>query len=165
MTDPVDVQTLQTLVACDPVSGSIWWKMSKGTRKAGSAAGFENTQGYIGVRINRRYYAGHRIVWALHYGAWPSSMIDHINGNRSDNRISNLRLASPADNSRNAKAGKNNTSGYKGVFFSKQAGKFQARITVNRLKRHLGYFDTAEAAHESYKTAAVKYHGEFHNVG
>lgn len=88
-----------------------------------------------------------------------SEMVDHKNGNCLDNRRSNLRLASNTQNQQNAKKQSRNTSGYKGVRFSK--GKWMARISVNGTRLYLGMFDTPQQAHDAYKEAALKYHGEF----
>jgi hypothetical protein len=92
----------------------------------------------------------------------PDDMeIDHINTNPLDNRRENLRIATHRQNCKNKNKYKNNTSGFKGVSFDKKEQKFRARISIDGKRKFLGYFATAEAAHEEYKRAAVKYHGEF----
>jgi hypothetical protein len=100
------------------------------------------------------------MVWAMTYGEWPDEL-DHINGIKHDNRIANLRQATPKENAFNRGAHKNNTSGYKGVCFYKKNGKYQA--TVNGI--YLGRFDTPELAHAAYCAEADRLHGEFVNHG
>lgn len=92
----------------------------------------------------------------------PAGMIvDHINGDPLDNRRSNLRICTLADNAHNSKTPKNNTSGFKGVYFYKARGKYTARIMAARKSYNLGYFNTALEASAAYQAAAKIYHGEF----
>jgi len=97
-------------------------------------------------------------------GEPDGKMIDHINVNPLDNRRENLRVCTNQQNQFNKNKYKNNKSGFKGVSFNKQTQKFVAQIQINGKNKHLGLFVTAEAAHECYKKAAVKYHGEFARV-
>jgi hypothetical protein len=87
--------------------------------------------------------------------------IDHINGDRLDNRSGNLRVVLPSQNAMNLKLRYNSTTGYKGVSFRKDMGVWQARITVANRTMSLGMFETAELAYAAYCEAALKYHGEF----
>lgn len=104
-------------------------------------------------------FLAHHLAWLLHYGEWPSLLIDHINGDSMDNRIVNLRLATPTQNARNCEKSKINTSGFKGV--TRYRKKWRAAISVDNRKLWLGLFETPQAAHEAYAKAARKYHGEF----
>ena len=102
----------------------------------------------------------------MHYGDIPNGMtIDHINNDTSDNRISNLRLASYTQNNWNTKKRAHNIAGFKGVAFDKSRGNFIATIRDGQRKINLGRFGTAEEAHMAYVAAAKTIHGEFSNVG
>lgn len=102
----------------------------------------------------------HRLIMSAKKG----QIVDHINRNGLDNRKCNLRLCSIAENSRNKKKPKTNTSGYKGVSFKKSHNKWQATIKVNKKIKHLGYFDNPKKAYHAYCKAAKKYHGEFARI-
>lgn len=115
-------------------------------------------------------YAIRKVGWPNRKTQWmhreiagtPAGMItDHINGDKLDNRRSNLRACNSSENKCNAVAQSNNTSGYKGVSWNKRSAKWEAQICVNRRGIHLGYFDTAEAAAKAYDEACIKLHGEF----
>ena len=113
------------------------------------------------IIIDSKEYIPYRLAWLYMTGEWPTNFIDHINRNRTDNRWSNLREATYAENNRNKSIGINNTSGYKGVSWHKRRGKYRAEIRVNGKSKHLGYFDNKEDAYASYIQAAKLYHGEF----
>jgi hypothetical protein len=141
-------------------SGAVVW-VGHAYRRAGTPAGTTRADGYRYVLFNGRRVLEHRIAWALHHGCWPSAQIDHINGIRNDNRLCNLRLASVAENNRNRPKQSNNTSGFKGVSFHKGTGRFHARITFQKRCHSLGYFVTAQEAHQAYACAVKEMHGEF----
>lgn len=121
-------------------------------------------EGYIYATFFNKKIKGHRIVFMLHHGFLPK-MIDHIDGNKTNNRIENLRACSYSQNQYNKTASKNNTSGVKGVSFHKATGKFQAAIKLSGKQRHLGLFDTIESATIARIAAANQHHGEFVNHG
>ncbi|MFC7515075.1 HNH endonuclease [Herbaspirillum sp. GCM10030257] len=131
----------------------------------GTIAGSPDAHGHIRVRISIRGRTGtffvHRVIWAMHYGAWPEDQIDHRNTIKADNRINNLRLATNAQNMANRGLQKNNKSGAKGVHFNKNAGRYQAYIKHLGKRYHLGYFDTVEAASAAHQKAAKQMFGEF----
>lgn len=132
------------------------------TRKdTGRVLGRAHSSGYTTIYIMGKHFLAHRICWFLHYGEVPESCIDHINHNKTDNRICNLRKATIAENLRNRNRQLNNTTGFKGVSKISKTGKFRAQIKFNGKKKHLGCFLTADAAHDAYKSAASKLHGEF----
>lgn len=105
----------------------------------------------------RFFLLAHRVCWAVFFGEWPKEEIDHINRDRADNRIVNLREASRSKNAFNRQFQANKT-GYAGV--QKQRNRFSAKIRINNKKAHLGTFASAEEAHEAYIDAARKMHGE-----
>lgn len=135
----------------DPETGILRWKKigSRG-RREGRLAGCLQPNGYRVVNVLGKLYKAHRIAWLLSYGEWPSAHLDHINRNRSDNRIANLRLSPNWENARNTPKPVTNTSGFKGVTYCKRNRKFLARIAFKGGNRHLGYFKTAEEGGKAY---------------
>lgn len=113
------------------------------------------------ITIDNKKYYGHVLVWLYVTGKLPDKGIDHINGDKSDNRFENLRLSNQSQNSANSRTPKNNTSGFKGVCWHKKAKKWAARIKVNRQEIYLGLFKTKEEAAEAYNKAALEHFGEF----
>jgi len=153
---------LTQLFHYDPANGHFTRLLNRCSRtRAGDIAGNETAQGYLRIGIDGKEYTCHRLAWFYMTGEWPKDQIDHINGIRTDNRFTNLREATTAENTRNGLISKNNTSGFKGVCFHKDTGRWQAKIFINGKGRHLGLFDTAEAAANAYDAAAAKLHGEF----
>lgn len=104
-----------------------------------------------------RHYLAHRVIWAICNGDWPSEQLDHINGDRGDNRIKNLRSVSHAENGRNQKRPSNNTSGVIGVNWHKFHKKWQSCIRLDRKIIHLGYFTDKADAIAARKAAEAKY--------
>lgn len=135
------------------------------SRFAGKRAGSIRPDGYLEIRINGKLYMVHRIVWALANGAWPSQQLDHINGDRSDNRLENLREASNAENARNSPTPRNNTSGVKGVVWDKRQNKWAARIKMNGVLRNLGLFSDKGDAEIKVRAVRSELHGVFANHG
>lgn len=120
-----------------------------------------NSAGYKASVVMGVGLLAHRVAWAIYYGAWPSNVIDHINGITSDNRISNLRDCEHYENSRNARIRLTNKSGLKGVSWDRESGKWRAQIFSDGKKKNLGRFDDPFDAHHAYCTAAKKHRGEF----
>jgi len=125
----------------------------------------QNGSGYIIVRVDNVLLRAHRVAWALVNNEWPAGEIDHINGNPSDNRLDNLRIANRLQNMKNIKKPKTNKSGYKGVSWHKQGKFWQAHIRADGKNYYLGHYPTVEEAHEAYKAASNKLHGVFSNHG
>lgn len=125
----------------------------------GNRAGKVNGD-YREVGIQRKFYAEHRIIFFMFKGYLPD-YVDHIDGNTFNNNISNLREVTNSQNAANAKMRHDNTSGTKGVTWHKKACKWQASITVDGKKKHLGLFDSLEVAKAVREKAAVEIFGDF----
>ena len=149
---------LKTQLNYDSQTGKFCWCISRGKARAGANAGTVMPNGYVRLGINNKLYLAHRLAWLYVYGEFPESEIDHINGDRADNRISNLRLATSAENSQNMKRYASNTSGFPGVYFNKNHNKYYARINYSGMRKHLGFYDTAELAFGAYKEAKRVFH-------
>lgn len=118
-----------------------------------------STGGYLVTSVRKKLYVAHRLIWAYVHGVWPKNDIDHINGNRADNRIENLREATRAENLQNRTVrNKNNTSGYPGVYWCKNKQKWCVEIKINRKKISLGNYDSKEDAVCARITGKKKYH-------
>ena len=113
-------------------------------------------KGYRHGSIDYVYVRLHRALWALTYGDWPSGEVDHVNGNRLDNRVENLREVSRSANQRNQRLHKNNTSGRTGISWYKPYAKWRAVINIGGRNKHLGYFDCVEAASAAWEKARAQ---------
>ena len=128
----------------------------------GSVAGSKKHSGRIVIKLGKHGFGASQLAWAHHYGAWPRfGVIDHINGDPTDNRICNLRLVSHQQNGMNKKIFYTNKSGFKGVAYRERIRKWTASIYVHKKQKHLGSFCTPEEASAAYKRAAAEYFGEF----
>ena len=142
----------------DPGTGIFRWKINSANQvKSGMVAGYVGSYGYINIRIKGRSYKAHRLAWLWVHGRFPANEIDHINHDRADNRIANLRLATRLDNTRNNSRHRHNTSGVNGVHFNKKSGKWVAYISVRKKKRHLGRFCTLDEAAAARAEADVRF--------
>jgi hypothetical protein len=150
-------------------TGEFIWRWSPCARvKRGSIAGTSPANGYrlIGLRGYGQVGA-HRLAWIHAYGPIPDGMeIDHINGDPSDNRLCNLRLATSAQQKMNKVVQSNNRSGLKGAYFHacRKGRKWRSQIKANGTLHFLGYFETAEEAHEAYVAASRRLFKDFHPV-
>lgn len=156
------IERLNEAFSYDHESGIVRWKISIGSRaKAGNVAGCKNKDGYLVVRLDGALMLLHRVVFAIHYGAWPEKHIDHIDCDKSNNKIENIREATIEENNRNQRISKDNASGYKGVYLHEGTKKWCAEIRFKRKKYYLGLFEDIKEAHKAYCDAAKKLHGEF----
>ncbi len=139
----VTVEELKRRLRYDPETGHIFWR--EGQLRAGKRAfTYKSKRGYNVSTYKSNgectTLAAHRVAWALHYGAFPSGQVDHINGDRTDNRIANLRDVVNAENARNSAMNSNNTSGVCGVYLHRQTGKWCAQISAFGKTVGLGLF-------------------------
>ena len=154
------LQRVREALAYDLRTGVFTWRINRAGAKIGDVAGGK-TNGYAMIRLDDCAVYGHRLAWFYVYGAWPDGQIDHINGNRSDNSWDNLRSASQSENSCNGVLRSTNTSGYRGVSWSKEKKKWVSRIVKDKKQYVIGYFSDKEEAYYAYLTAARELHGEF----
>lgn len=127
----------------------------------GQEAGRSAAGSYNDIQIDGCRMKAHHIVWAMHHGEYPALFIDHINGNKADNRIENLRLATAHDNAANKASATGSTSAYLGVSFKAARKAWVAQISKLGKKIHLGLFDSEIAAAQAYNEAAIQLHGQF----
>jgi hypothetical protein len=118
---------------------------------------------YSDIWLKGKHYAAHRLAWFYCFKEWPECYIDHIDGNKSNNALDNLRECTDNENKYNTKLRKDNSVGYKGVSLDLRSSRYRAYITTNKKQKSLGYFSTAEEASEAYKRAAKELHGTFYN--
>ena len=171
---PLDL--LRKLLRYDPDEGCLYWRerspdlfLDNGNTAIHSCNAWNaknankraftsyDRNGYLHGRIFGSAYQAHRVIWAMQNNNWPEQFIDHINGIRDDNRLSNLRCASVTDNNRNMRLSVRNKSGCVGVFFHKLTNKWVASIGVNRKSVYLGYFLEKSDAIDARKKAETEY--------
>lgn len=166
---------LRKLLRYDPETGLLFWRerpsdMFPGTTPGGQKAeaarwnnrlagkpAFRNLRGkgYMSGTIEPNCMSTHRVVWAMHHNKWPSDQIDHINGDKLDNRIENLRDVDTTTNCQNRSKRSDNTSGHPGVIWHKQNRHWRATITVRGTKLYLGGFPEREDAIRARKAAEI----------
>ena len=146
-------QQLKKLFTWDPTTGRIFWRNKSGRREAFVSV---QTKGYLYGKLYGKNYLAHRVLWALEHGAWPALDIDHINQNKQDNRLLNLRQVSKVGNSRNRPLNKNSTSGNLGVSMTR-TGKWRSYITCDGRQVHLGVFTSKKDAEAARKKANERY--------
>lgn len=157
----VTLDRLRELFDYNQKTGIFVRKVRCGHFKHGTVAGTPTEKGYIRINIDGKHYYAHRLAWFYVRGRWPKGDIDHREMVKNDNRFSELRAATRAQNMQNSLAKSNNKSGFKGVSWSKHANKWRATIQINGKWKFLGYFDSAQAAHSAYRAKAEEHFGEF----
>lgn len=157
MKTELSIERVKELLDYEPETGKFYWKVqTSNSIKIGEEAGGLSVDGYRRLRIDGVLWLAHRLSWFVIYGSFPKTGLDHINGIRTDNRIENLREAENSLNSQNRKTVK----GY--TYVSKRKKKpWLAQIKINYKNKGLGYFETAEEAHEAYLAAKRKHHPFF----
>ena len=157
--ETLTIERLRAVLDYDPTSGRFTWKMKRGNKAAGSSAG-SSGHGYRVFSIDGRNYRAARLAYLLMTGEWPPALVDHIDGDRANDRWANLRAATTAQNAANSKK-RSDQPVLKGVSFHRKAKRWSASIHVGGAKRHLGLFDTAEKAASAYAVAAQEFFGSF----
>ncbi|RUT65187.1 hypothetical protein CKG00_01270 [Morganella morganii] len=168
----IDIDLLRDIVTYNRETGEFFWRNRPrslfksdrsykifNTRYAGKKCG-ALTNGYLAVGFNNSLFYCHRLAWAIHYGYWPDTDIDHINMDKTDNRISNLRLVNRRGNMSNISVTKGNSSGFIGVHWAKRERKWLASITVNKKTQFIGYFECKKDAALAYNEKAAEFNGE-----
>jgi hypothetical protein len=157
--DPLTLEVYNERLRYEPDTGLFRWNYTRSYKaKRDDVAGSLGRDGYIRLSINGLPYFGHRLAWFAVHGKWPEAEIDHVNGVKSDNRLCNLRAADRVLNMQNQKrAHSGQQSGLLGVY-PINTGGFTSFIQVDRKRIYLGYFKTAEAAHETYLEAKRQLH-------
>lgn len=144
--------------------GNLYWKNHKYKLLNGKKAGSIQGNGYIRVRIFGNPYKAHRLIFLMKYGYLPKE-VDHINNNRSDNRIENLRAATKSQNRQNSLISKSNKSGVKGVCWDKTNNKWKVTMFVNNKQKYFGHYNDIDYAKFVADAMRYKYHKEFSNTG
>lgn len=153
-------QRLREVLSYDGETGAFVRLVDSGTSRVGDLAGCKRPDGYHYISVDGVQHLAHRLAFLYVHGELPAHHIDHIDRDRSNNRISNLRPATVSQNILNSKTSKKNTSGHKGVYWSKVRSKWVAQICVDRRAINLGGFDIIDSAVAARKAAEVKYMGE-----
>ena len=158
-------EELKKYLRYDTDTGFFIWRIKPSVQVSeGNVAGTLMNRGYIHIGVLGKAYRAHRLAFLYMTGAWPKEQVDHINGNRIDNRWCNLREATQTENQFNVAIRKDNTSGYKGVSLHKRTGKWAARCGINNKDKWLGIFDTPELAAKAYQEFAKKHHKQFYRT-
>lgn len=156
--DAIGIEDLKSAFDYDADTGVIRWRETRSHNAvARQEAGYTCQDGYRLVMLNGKMLKAHRVAWAIFHGRWPHDEIDHMDGDKSNNRIRNLRDAdrtTQAENIRKARA--DSKTGFLGV--SPHRGKFMATIRIGKKKKFLGYRDTPESAYALYLEAKRKHH-------
>jgi len=160
-----ELECIKASLSYDPETGEFRWMVRglRDSKRIGALAGRRPGKAslYSTIKLNRKSYKAHRLAWYLHYGVWPTKMLDHINRNGHDNRIANLRLSTCSENNQN-RSSKRTINPLKGAYRMKD-GKWLSCIQRNKISKYLGTFNTPAEAHTAYVAAARELHGEFAN--
>jgi hypothetical protein len=173
---PPSPSVLRQLIDYDPETGALVWRVRDvsfftdgkksaiqsmrrwNTRYAGKPAlNCKGNRGYFKGGVSGEAYLAHRVVWAIYSGSWPENEIDHINGNKLDNRIENLRSATRQENGKNVPIGSRNTSGTIGVHWREDQSRWVASINKNGKLKHIGSFKSKDEAIQARAKANLEY--------
>ena len=152
--DEMTQEYLHKIMIYDPETGGFFWKVDRAANaKAGSAVFQSKSDGYRCITISNKTYRAHRLAWLYVYGTWPK-VIDHINGDREDNRICNIRDTTARGNARNKK--RHRDGKLVGTSYVKHINKWGAQVLIKHKVHIIGYFRTELEAHEAYKAFCVE---------
>jgi len=155
-------ERLREVLRYDAATGVFRWHIKPCHQmNAGDVAGAKHCAGYVQMRVLGRVYLAHRLAWLYVTNQWPEGLIDHANGDRSDNRFSNLRLVTRSQNAANASCHRDSASKIKGVYWSRQRHRWRAEICVSGRRIHIGLYDSKDAAAAAYSAAATQHFGEY----
>nr|DAX35480.1 MAG TPA: endonuclease [Caudoviricetes sp.] len=140
----------------NPRTGELICRLPIYQKNIGEVFGHPNTDGYLVGNIGSKSYLVHRLIWLYVYGYLPNQ-IDHIDHNKANNRITNLRDVSNTENQKNCSVSKNSSTGVNGVSLHKPTGKYRAYVMVNKKQIHLGLFETLDEAKQARKNADLQY--------
>ena len=161
----VNQEYLNKIFEYNKETGVLIWKVTRSSKvKCGMIAGSLNPHngGYIQVIFNKRAYYAHKIIWEMIYGERPK-YLDHIDGNRANNRLNNLRSVNASQNACNSRVSKRNTTGYKGVHWNKQRNKWTVFVRKNRKLHYGGAYINLIDAIQCAIQLRIKLHGEYCN--
>lgn len=150
-------EKLKSLITYNAETGEFHWLTTGNGRRMDRKIITSKPNGYMSVVIDRKRYYLHRLAWLYTHGYFPEQVVDHINGNRSDNRLCNLREVSHSCNIRNSTTRKNNACGHTGICMDKRRNKWMTYINIGGKTKFLGYFDELNDAVER-RRAAEKEH-------
>lgn len=152
---------LRELLDYDAATGVFRWRVSKGRAPAGAIAGKQDPRGYRLIRVDRRGWWAHRLAYLYMTGTLPPFDVDHINGDKTDNRWPNLRAATRSQNLANARQRSDTRSGYRGVSWDAMGKCWSVRVFVRGRSIHVGQFQDKAEAVEAHARAMIEHHGEF----
>lgn len=158
------LETLNKYLTYNPETGDLTWNAGltyAKQRQPGRIAGTMSKGGYLRTSIERRMYANNRIAWKMHYGVDPVGVVDHEDGNKLNNRISNLRDTSQSHNLENRVVGRNSKTGFKGVVFEPNSNRYRINMKVNGVRMNFPSFKTAEEADAFARAKRAELHGKF----
>ena len=170
----MNVAYLQECFVCDAAAGKLIWRARPKThfkngagwhnfnrQRAGKTAGVRKADGRVEVKLDGRTFKAARIIWAMHYGATPPDVVDHIDGDPGNDRVENLRAATAAQNAQNRAHISTNSSGVRGVTWHAQSKKWWVRVTLNGRTRSFGLYSSLETAAVVARGAKQQLFGEF----
>lgn len=159
---PPDIELLKSALNFDPQTGIFTWKRQLASNCIiGHEAGYINSCGYRDISLNGVAYKAHRLAWFITYGTWPD-LIDHIDTDKANNAISNLREATTSENSRNQSTNSRNISGSRGVSWHSRTRKWRVKIRREGIEYYGGSYRSLADAEKASERLCRELHGEFY---